>query len=74
MPAVEPAQSLHTGRAMFVTLIVSLSPRRSEVASGCGFDDFVFVDTGRIALGLQPLLRSSVGITKLVSDNPTILI
>lgn len=71
MTAVELAQSLHTGRAMFGTLIVSPSPRWPEVVSGCGLD-FVFIDTEHIALdraelswmcqtyaalGLPPLVR-----------------
>ncbi|MDZ4403401.1 aldolase/citrate lyase family protein [Prosthecobacter sp.] len=71
MTATELAQSLHTGRTVFGTLIVSPSPRWPEVVRGCGLD-FVFIDTEHIALdraelswmcqtytalGLPPLVR-----------------
>lgn len=71
MTAAELAQSLHSGRNVFGTLIVSPSPRWPEVVSGCGLD-FVFIDTEHIALdraelswmcqtyaaiGLPPLVR-----------------
>lgn len=64
-------ESLHAGRPVFGTLIVSPSPRWPEVVKGCGLD-FVFIDTEHIALdraelswmcqtyaalGLPPLVR-----------------
>ncbi len=54
MSPSELITSLHEGRPVFGTLIVSPSPRWPEVVRGCGLD-FVFIDTEHIALDREPL-------------------
>jgi 4-hydroxy-2-oxoheptanedioate aldolase len=49
MNAAELIESLHAGRNVFGTLIVSHSPRWPDAVRGCGLD-FVFIDTEHIAL------------------------
>lgn len=49
MNASELIESLHAGRNVFGTLIVSPSPRWPEAIRNCGLD-FVFIDTEHIAL------------------------
>lgn len=49
MTPSELRESLHKGRTVFGTLIVSPSPRWPEVVAQCGLD-FVFIDTEHIAI------------------------